>query len=536
MCLVAVTALSVLPDPFAKEKITFSSQYNVELGKPYPVIDGRKWYLRADEGVLCVKEQKGRWFIQKLSAQTLTQSSRKEYADMPKDLVVEYIGYFGDKLMFFYSLWDKKNEREQLFYREIDPVAGTFMGKATKLLSINGKVTGSMMMSGFYRFQVTDKFDILFSEDGKRMLVQYDKKLDRKERKEAAEAPKVLSMAVYGSSMELEWKQDVKMPYNTDKMAIKDFLIDNKGDLCLVASVYHGSATKAKDREDFEYAYEFIRSSGGGEWDITKLDLQPKGLRSMTLFEDKTGTLRAAGYYSNDRKRSTVDGLFVSGFNSSDEMVNTGFYEIPNEIINMYTRAKEVKKNEKQEAKGEDIGFNHLTLSGIIQDDDGEILLIGEKQYITVECTTDSRGNTRCYNVYHADDLLVSQLGANGQLKWMQRIPKRVASRAPVANTYRYVYSNGMHHFIRFDVDRNVALAKDDTPTTKGEGIIMVDRIDEATGNVEREAVCDVNEVGGIKLYQLGLNRLIRVGDNELVMEAYKKSKEDVLVRIQVKD
>ena len=56
--------------------------------------------------------------------------------------------------------WDKPNEKEQLFYREIDAETGTFKGKPVKMLSIKGKVTGSMIAAGFYRFKVTDKFDI----------------------------------------------------------------------------------------------------------------------------------------------------------------------------------------------------------------------------------------------------------------------------------------------------------------------------------------------------------------------------------------
>ena len=127
--------------------------------------------------------------IQTLSSETLTQKSRKEYTDMPEDLDLETIDYFGDRLFVFYSLWNKEGEREQLFYREIDPDAGIFMGKPVKMLSVNGKVSGSLAMSGFYRFKVTNKFSILMNDDENFMLVQYTKKRDKKDKKKGAEQP-----------------------------------------------------------------------------------------------------------------------------------------------------------------------------------------------------------------------------------------------------------------------------------------------------------------------------------------------------------
>ena len=118
----------------------------------------------------------------------------------------------------------------------------------------------------------------------------------------------------------------------------------------------------------------------------------------------------------------------------------------------------------------------------------------------------------------------------------MKRIPKRHASGAPIGTSYKYMYGGGAHHFIRFDAGDNLDIRPDEVPGHKGRTVIMSDRIDDSTGEVVRSAILDPEEVKGTRLYQLSLDRLVRVGNAELLMEAYIKGKEDVLIRIAVKE
>ena len=521
--------------PMAKaQDIVYSTDYVVEVGKPYPVIDGAKRYFNAENAVICVKNEGRRWFVQKLSSQGLDQISMKQYDDMPDGMAEEYVGYFGKRLMVFYSVWDKPNEREQLFYREIDTQAGAFLGKGERILAINGKVTGSLAASGFYRFHVTDKFDFIFSADESKLVVQYVRKRDKKK-----DDTKVneLSVAVFNDDMTMEWTADIRLPYEDNKMSIRDYTIDANGDICIVANVYTGMAEKAKERKDEDWQYEFLRCSGQGvNWDVTPLSIPDRTLMSLSIFEDETGALRAAGFYRKNKDQFGADGIFVCAFSASDDISELEFHEIPTELINMYVAKREAKRNAKEEDEGEDLGFSFLELSRVLTDTDGSMLLIGEKRYTTVECSTDSRGNTRCYTVWHADDMLVCSLDAKGALAWMKRIPKRHASRMPIATSYKYMYGGGAHHFIRFDEGDNLDIKPDEIPGSRGKTVIMSDRLDEVSGEVVRSAILDPEEVNGTKLYQLSLDRLVRVGNAEMLMEAYIKGKEDVLIRIAVKE
>lgn len=518
----------------AQDEIVLSDSYIVEAGKPYPVVDGVKYYLRGPNGIISVKVRGKSWMIQTISSETLTQKSRKEYTDMPEDMDLETIDFYGDRLFVFYSHWDKPNEREQLFYREIDPDAGIFMGKPVKLLSVNGKVTGVLGMTGFYRFKITNKFSILMSDDENFMLVQYTKKQDKKDKDE----PVKVQMVLFDAGLQQVWDGIEPEEYNDVAYSTMDYTLDNTGSIVKITRVYTGSEEKAKDRDSKDYRYDLLRGgTQGNGYEATPVSLPNKYLLSMMLFEQEDGILRAAGFYNGlDNKSTAADGIYTCAFDANDNIQNALFHEIPTALINMYVSKREAKKNEKNEDKGDEVGFRNMELRQIYTADDGSLLLVGEKRYITTHCTTDSRGNTRCYDVYHADDLLVAEVDPNGGLLWMKRIPKRIQSRIPIGKSFSYLHSEDEHHLMHFDTHKNLAVPEDEIPVLKGVPVVMVDRINEQTGVVTREVVVNTEEVKGIKLFQLAQDRVVRINESELLMEAYKKDKEDILIRIQVKE
>jgi hypothetical protein len=535
--LTALLASSLVPTAIAQD-YTLSGNYTVELGKPYPVIDGIKRYYEVEDGIICIKVDGRRWFVQKLSGDGLSQTGMKQYEDFDKDMAFEHVTEVGGRMYFLYSVWDRDNETEQLFAREIDKNEGQFMGKGKKVLSVKGKVRGTLTATGFYRFAVTDKFDFILSADEENLIVQYQRIKDKKELKENKELRKEmeLSVAVLKPDLSLDWTADVKVPYGTDVMSMEDYTIDAKGDICIIASVYKGSAEKVKERKDEDYQYEFLRCTGkGAAWEQSPLALTGQKLMSIAFFEDAKGDLRAAGFYKKNWEQTGADGVFVGSFDASDELTSVAFHEIPKEIINMYTRAKDVKRNEKKEDKGEDLGLWGMDLNRVYSGKDGSLVVVGEKRYTTVECVTTQNG-TRCYTVWHADDLLVAGIDPSNKLQWMNRIPKRASSRAPIGASFKYMKGAGAHHFLHFSKSKDLDIRSDEPPSMKGDVLVVADAIDESTGRMERHAVLNPDEVKGVKLYQLSMERLTRIGTGEILMEAYKKGKEDVLVRIAVKE
>lgn len=515
------------------QDVQFSQEYEVEMGKPYPVIDGSKRYFPAKDAVICVKIDGKRWYLQRLSANGLTQTSMKQYEDMPEDHVLEYTGYFGDRLFIFYSLWDKKAEREQLFYREIDTEEGVFMGEGKRLLTVNGKVRGTMVASGFYRFHVTDKFDFILSADEEHMVIQYASVRDKKE----AIIDYRVNVAVFDKNLEEEWKAEIKMPYAASDMYTRDLTVDSKGDICLIANVYKGSEEKAKKRELTDWKYEFLRCTGQGTgWEISPLDISDRRLLTLALFENNDGELRACGFYRKNEDQTGADGFFTCAFNESDELSALSFHEIPNSIINQYVSKKEVKRNEKEEDKGEDLGLTNMTLSRVLIKDDGGMILIGEQRYTTVRCYTDSRGSQRCYTVWNAGDLLLCSVDASGEQEWMRRLPKLMTSLAPIGESYQYLVGNDALHVFHFATAGGLDLQGETVRGGKGDFLVISDRFTEDAGEHTRHAVLNTEEIKGIKLYQLAMDRLVRTSSGELLMEAYKKQKEDVIVRITIKD
>jgi hypothetical protein len=77
------------------------------------------------------------------------------------------------------------------------------------------------------------------------------------------------------------------------------------------------------------------------------------------------------------------------------------------------------------------------------------------------------------------------------------------------------------------------------TSKDKGEdsfSYITAYKIDLKNGDATKTCYFRDDEVNGIPIYQFSFNRIKRVGDGVYVMEAYKKDKEDIMVRFEITD
>lgn len=96
-------------------------QARVTVDPPYKVMDAAsKDYFIQGEDIVAVKVHNRNITIQKLDARDLSLTKAQIYDDLPGEWVLENIKDLNGRLFFFYSLWDSKNENEQLFAREID--------------------------------------------------------------------------------------------------------------------------------------------------------------------------------------------------------------------------------------------------------------------------------------------------------------------------------------------------------------------------------------------------------------------------------
>ena len=182
---------------------TAGAQLKITVGKPYEVIDSpSKFYFSENGQILTLKVDKKTVLLQKLDAKTLTFKSLKSYDDFPKDYVIERVTEFKNHYYLFYSTYE--DEKEMLYSREIDFTKGEFIGKGKNVLTVSEKITGTLSVSGFYRYSVQDKYDFYFSYDSTSMVVQYRVKPDKRN---DAKSFDVIGMHVYDKDLKEKWSK-----------------------------------------------------------------------------------------------------------------------------------------------------------------------------------------------------------------------------------------------------------------------------------------------------------------------------------------
>jgi hypothetical protein len=508
------------------------SQAKITVGDAYDVVDATsKYYFTENGEIMTVKVDKREVVIQKMSAKTLKFLKVRSYDDLPKDFMLESVLQFKDRYYLFYSLWEDK--QEHLYAREIDFASGSFKGAARKIISVDEKIAGTMVKTGFMSLGTADKFSFYFSYDNSALIIQY--RLVPEKRRDS-KSYDIIGMHVFDPSLKEKWGNKVTMPYTEKKMDNLDYSVDASGNVFLVARVYNDDTTEKKDdNNNPNYKIEIMKiAAGTGKITSSKVDLADKFIQRFWLYETAQGPMIGAGYYNKGKEASSADGMILFTFNPDGRVTDMKTVEIPVDILNEYVSNRTRRKNSKKEDDDEAEATN-LVLKDVKIQDDGSVILVGEQDYYTVHYSR-SGNMTTTYYVYHYDDILVSKVDASGKLAWMKKLPKRQQGTAGQGGmSYRFLSGAGSHYFLFLDHEKNVNLPKDELPARHVDGqggFLMCYKLNDKTGEVKKTQILNTRDVEGMTLHQFKPSRMMGTALNTLVFEAYKKKKEDVLVKV----
>jgi len=533
-----------------------SADYNYTVSEPYQVYDApKKYYFSDGNQILSVKPWKENIVLQKFDVASLKLIAAKEYKDFPDNYMVEGMKQLQDKFYLFYSSWTgRKTQHEQLFYREINFETGEFKGEAVKLIDIDGRLAGTFAstagISAPFAFGVgvTDKFDFLTSLDESKILIQYRRKPEEKNDKESYD---IIGTEVYDNSMNKLWSNEYTMPYTERRMDVEDLAVDSEGNGYLLAKVFHDDSNKDKKRrkdDEANYHMELFRlSKGSSEIEKTKIDLGDKFINGISLFESFEGYMICSGFYTNglNNKLNNADGLYTFKITRDGKLIDEKSYEIPLDVLNQYVKNRTKKRNERKDEDGK-AEFENMKLRNLVISDDGALMLIGEQTFIVVHY---SRRGT--YITYHNNDIIVSKIDASGNLSWMKKIPKRQVGQPKMGEvydtsrtyqggmSYSYFAAKGNHYIVFLDNVKNIDLEMDQIPALHRDGhggYLTSYKINDLTGTLSKGSILDTREVTeDLEVYQFSNNRIVKTDEDQFILEVYKKKKEDVLIKVDIK-
>ncbi len=527
-------------------QVASSKEITYKVGSPYPVVDAiSKDYFEHEGTIITVKVRKKDIVIQKLDASTLKFKSVRNYNDMPDDFVRESLLQIAGRLFFFYSVWDKPKETEQLFYREIDFDKGTFVGSGKNLIKVKGKVTGTLAQTSGFSFAysglgVVDKFAVNTSADESKVLVQYRKKPEKRNDDISYD---VIGFHVFDQNLEKVWAEDVKMPYTEKKMNNYDYTVDAFGNAYMMTTVYLDNSTKRFKKDgSCNYRMEMLKiDASSQELSKTKISLKDNFINGVWMYEASKGEIICSGFYNDDgRDASDAKGIFTTKLKSDGTFEPLATYEIPLEILNQYaskrTQAKNSKDNKKDKSE-----FQELEIRKLVTNDDGSVVIIGEQSYVVVR-TSYSNGRTTTTYRYYYNDMLITKINPDGSLAYMKKLPKRqVGSRGQGGMSFQHFYKEGSHYLMFLDNVKNLDAPIDKRlPGVHGDGAggyLTAYKVNDTSGDVSKISILNVREVPQVaskELYQFSVNRILNLSDKEFVVEFYKKKKEDVLVKFTI--
>lgn len=514
--------------------LIIAQQPDVQVSQPYEVVDAmQKLYFKKGNEAMAVKMTR-KLIIQKFNTEKPSFISVKEL-DYPENWQIEGDGVmeFNGRYYLTYSVWDKPNKKEQLFFREIDFEKGDYAGAAKLMCKVDGKISGSGSVFGMMAFGSFNKFKFQRGYKDGQLLVYYR---HIPESKRDSKNYDVIGMNVFDKDLNSAWKTDVVMPYSEAQMENIDYSIDIDNNVYIASFVKNEEAESRQERKTVRVELLKVKANTAkAEIIPVKMEIDKKliYMKSLAVFPSAGNIMTCSGSYSHEKFRNKTDGIFVFKVDKEGKQTSMNAYEIPLKIINQYESEGTQRKNARAE-EDDEAEFANLRMRELVTHDDGSLTIVGE-QY-KEQCTRDSKGNTYCSYIYN--HILVTRVDAQGNMLWMKKIPKKQEGKQGRGSMgFERLDTQDGYYFIFLDNDKNKNLTESSgEPARHADGhggILTAYKVDDKTGNYKRISILDMKDVKGTEIYQFNTGRILQTSDDSFVFESYKKNKEDILIKVK---
>ncbi|MDF2456498.1 MAG: hypothetical protein K0R51_2491 [Cytophagaceae bacterium] len=517
-----------------------SQDFKISTGTPYPVVDGlmKEYFSDGKSVALSVKTQGRKVTILRYDFTTMKEVGRQVYEDFPDNSKGQKMLELNGKLYYIFHAFNKEEGKVYVYAREISWTDGKF--KPYKLLfNTSREVTISYYLEDFTSIftLVSISFDAIPSYDGSKVLFRYRLKPLLKDDKMNFDE---LGLYVFDGQLEKQWGGEVKMPYTEKKMRNLAYAIGKDGRAHILASNIEAKTVELLSiKPDLKLTVKKILIS------------EDIAFNELALKELPDGNLSVLGYYANGwfnyahmtDPRSNfnvvnigidINGIFQCKITPDARVLEEFKIEFPIELINQYESERQRERNIKQENNGT-AGINDLRMINIDVDSDGNTTVIGEIQFMINDYVGNSQRATFCYY-----EVVATKFDKKGKVLWQKKLPKYQEGKLGRGGMgIRYIKGKSSSYILYLDNIKNAELPADKAPSKhvdgKG-GYLTMYKINNTTGNVEKDPIVNTLDISGVEAFQFKTSRIFNASDNIFLLEIYIKDKQDIMVKLELKD
>ncbi|RUA27989.1 MAG: hypothetical protein DSY76_04885 [Bacteroidetes bacterium] len=338
---------------------------------------------------------------------------------------------------------NKKTHKRYLLYQEHDP-------KTLKVIK-KWQVLGEIP---YEKRKRSGDFSFSYSENKKRVLIYhylpYKKGSSQK-----------IAFSVLDSSMNRLWHKEVTLPYTDELFAVKDFEVDDFGNVYVIGKKWKGKAVDIVNHK-INFSFNILRYSEDDDQVEYKLALKDKYITQVKLAVDMQLNLICAGFYTNTKDLYSLGGSFLLKIEADGgDVVVSETKDFSTEFITSLLSKRKKEKAKKKKKKGKTIEMPEYNLDNLVIRDDGGVLLVGERDYIRTHVYTDANGTHTVYT-YYSENIIVVNFNPDGTVKWMRRVPKSQSSSIPDYLSYVTVIHDDNIYFLYNDHINNAKVKRDE--------------------------------------------------------------------------
>ena len=454
--------LILLQDTHAQQ-IFSDQEFTVTLGAPYEIPRG---YIHlggfgdTDTSLVQLIYKPGKnLIIQEFdSTLSIAKEARIDISSFPPGIESQKVIRLGSNYFWLFRTVDRIKNNDIVWAQQIDIYGGKLAGKLTPLV-ISSLILGEWEMRLSY-----EKTKLLIAY---RLIHEYNLNKINHEK---------FVLCVVDQSLNVLSKKILKMPYTEEKLAIKDYLVDSKGNAYLLGKVYEYANDQYRNQLP-NYHFELLKLKPAADsLDIIPLKIKLNFYQHLVLKEQDNGRLFLAGFYSTQYMPDKSDGVFIAQFNENADLTGyeTNFIEFPPEVLRQFKNDRVVKETK----------FLMVRQSNIMEN--GSIKFIGEVFY--------SRTNNSTTLYYGS--VISLFINEKGVVRWtvIPKSQKGVNNRNSMS--FRYYINENEDYFFYADHINNINLKTEDQPEFYVDGrggCLAYSKIDKK-GNVSKALLFDFSK------------------------------------------